>query len=91
MSKLKNENKQPAKGKGSYEYTHKNPNQNPNTFRRNNQHVQILKRERNPIEDQKVKSPLQNIVMDEDKDYFREEEEDSIHCIGYDAEKSYLT
>jgi hypothetical protein len=37
MSKLKIENKQPAKGKGSYEYPHRNPNHNPNNFRRNNQ------------------------------------------------------
>lgn len=37
MSKLKIENKQPAKGKGSYDYTHRNTNQNPNNFRRNNQ------------------------------------------------------
>jgi hypothetical protein len=91
MSKLKIENKQPAKGKGSYEYPHRNPNQNPNTFRRNNQQVQILKRERNPTEDQKVKAPLQNTVMDEDEDDFQEEEEDNIHCVGDDAGKSYLT
>jgi hypothetical protein len=91
MSKLKIENKQPAKGKGSYEYPHRNPNQNPNTFRRNNQQTQILRRERNPTEDQKVRAPLQNTVMDEDEDDFQEEEEDNIHCVGDDAGKSYLT
>jgi hypothetical protein len=91
MSKLKIENKQPTKGKGSYEYPHRNPNQNPNTFRRNNQQAQILRRERNPTEDQKVRAPLQNTVMDEDEDDFQEEEEDNIHCVGDDAGKSYLT
>jgi hypothetical protein len=72
MSKIKIENKKPAKGKGSYEYPHRNPNQNPNTFRRNNQQVQISKRERNPTKDQRVKDPLQNVVMDEDEDDFQE-------------------
>jgi ribonuclease HI len=89
MSKLKIENKQPVKGKGSYEYPNRNPNQNPNTFRRNNQQVQISRR--NPTEDQRVKVPLQNVVMDEDEDDFQEEEEDNIHCVGDDAGKSYLT
>jgi hypothetical protein len=92
MSKLKIENKQPIKGKGSYEYPHRNPNQNPNNFRRNNQQVQISKRERNPTEDQRVKDPLQNVVMDKDEDDFQEEEEeDNIHCVGDDVGKSYLT
>jgi hypothetical protein len=51
----------------------------------------MLKRERNPTDDQKVKAPLQNTVMDEDEDDFQEEEEDNIHCVGDDVEKSYLT
>jgi hypothetical protein len=42
------------------------------------------------IKDQKVRAPLQNIVMDEDEDDFQEEEEDNIHCVGDDAGKSYL-
>ena len=91
ISKLKIENKQPTQGKGSYEYPHRNPNQNPNTFRRNNQQFQILKKERNPTEDQKVRSPLQNTMMEEDEDDFQEEEEDNIHYIGDDARKYYLT
>jgi hypothetical protein len=91
MSKLNIENKQLAQGKSSYENPHRNPNQNPNTFRRNNQQFQILKKERNPTEDQRVKSPLQNTVMDEFEDDFQEEEEDNIHCVGDDAKKSYLT
>jgi hypothetical protein len=91
MSKLKIENKQPTKGKGSYEYPKRNPNQNPNTFRRNNQQTQILRRERNPTEDQKVRASLQNTVMDEDEYEFLDEEEDNIHCVGDDAGKYYLT
>jgi hypothetical protein len=46
ISKLKIENKQPVKGRGTYDYTNRNSNQNPNNFRRNNQQVQILQRER---------------------------------------------
>jgi hypothetical protein len=79
MSKLKIENKQPLKGRGTYDYTHRNSNQNPHNFRRNNQQVQILQRERNPTKDQKIKVPLQNVVMDEDEDDFQEDEEDNIH------------
>jgi hypothetical protein len=91
MSKLKIENKQPTKEKGSYEYPHINPNHNPNTFKRNNQQTHILRRERNPTEDQKIRSPLQNTVMDEDEDEFQEEEEATIHYVGDDAERYYFT
>jgi hypothetical protein len=48
ISKLKIENKQSVKGRGTYYYVGRNPNQNPNNFRRNNQPMQILQRERNP-------------------------------------------
>jgi hypothetical protein len=53
--------------------------------------VQILQRERNPIEDQKIKAPLQNVVMDKYEEDFQEDEEDNIHCVGDDTWKSYLT
>jgi hypothetical protein len=41
---------------------------NPNAFpyRRNNPQTQILQRDRNSNEDQRIKVPLQNVVMDED-------------------------
>jgi hypothetical protein len=61
ISKLKIENKQPVKGRATYDYENRNPNQNPNNFRRNNQPMQILQRERNPTEDQMIKAPLQNV------------------------------
>lgn len=93
MSKLKVDNKQPVKGKGTYDYTNINFNQNPNNFRRNNQpQVQILQRERNSTDDQKIKTPLQKTVMDEyDEDECPEDEEDNIHCVKVELEKSYLT
>jgi hypothetical protein len=91
ISKLKIENKQPVKGRGTYDYAGRNPNQNPNNFRRNNQPMQILQRERNPTEDQRIKAPLQNVVMDEDEGDYQEDGEDNIHCVGEETWKSYLT
>jgi hypothetical protein len=91
ISKLKIENKQPVKGRGTYDYVGRNPNQNPNNFRRNNQPMQILQRERNPTEDQRINFPLQNVVMDEDEGDYQEDGEDNIHCVGEETGKSYLT
>jgi hypothetical protein len=92
ISKLKIENKQPVKGRGTYDYTNRNSNHNPNNFRRNNQQVQILQRERNPIEDQKIKAPLQNVVMEEyDEDECSKAQEDHIHYVKEELEKSFLT
>ena len=87
---MKIEKKQPIKGRNSNEYNNWNENQNSNNFRRNNQQVQLLERERNPTDDQKVKAPFQNIVMDEDEDVFQEGEDD-IHCVEGQEEESYLT
>jgi hypothetical protein len=91
ISKLKSENKQPVKGRGTYDYAGRNSNQNPNNFRRNNHSMQILQRERNPIEDQRIKSPLQNVMMDKDEGDYQEYGEDNIHCVGEETGKSYLT
>jgi hypothetical protein len=91
ISKLKIENKKPVKGRGTYDYAGRNPNQNPNNFKRNNQPTQILQRERNPTEDQRIKAPLQNVVMDEDEGDYQEDGEDNIHCVGEEIGKSYLT
>jgi hypothetical protein len=91
ISKLKIENKQPVKGRGTYDSVGKNPNQNPNKFRRNNQPTQILQREKNSIEDQRIKVPLQNVVMDEDNGEDKEYGEGEIHCVGEEMGKSYLT
>jgi hypothetical protein len=91
ISKLKIENKQPVKGRGTYDSAGRNPNQNPNNLRRNNQPTQILQREKNPTEDQRIKVPLQNVVMDEDEGEYQEGGEDNIHCVGEETGKSYLT
>jgi hypothetical protein len=91
ISKLKIENKQPVKGRGTYDSAGRNPNQNPNNFRRNNQPTQILQREKNPTEDQRIKVPLQNVVMDEDNGEDQEDGEGDIHCVGEETGKSYLT
>jgi hypothetical protein len=91
ISKLKIENKQPVKGRGTYDNAGRNPNQNPNNFRRNNQPTQILQRERNPTKDQRIKAPLENVVMDEDEGDYQEDGEDNIHCVGEEIGKSYLT
>jgi hypothetical protein len=91
ISKIKIENKQPVKGRGTYDSAGRNPNQNPNNFRRNNQPTQILQREKNPSEDQRIKVPIQNVVMDEDEGEYQEGGEDNIHCVGEETGKSYLT
>jgi hypothetical protein len=91
ISKLKIENKQPVKGRGTYDSAGRNPNQNPNNFRRNNQPTQILQREKNSTEDQRIKVPLQNVVMDEDNGEDQEDGEGDIHCVGEETGKSYLT
>jgi hypothetical protein len=91
ISKLKIENKKPVKGRATYDYENRNPNQNPNNFRRNNQPMQILQRERNPTEDQMIKAPLQNVMMDEDEGDFQEDGQDNIHCVGEETGKSYVT
>jgi hypothetical protein len=80
-----------VKRRGTYDYAGRNPNQNPNNFRRNNQPTQILQRENNPTEDQRIKSPLQNVVMDEDEGDYQEDREDNIHCVGEETGKYYLT
>ena len=91
ISKLKIENKQPVKSRSTYDPTGKNPNLNPNSFRRNNQPTQILQREKNSNEDQRIKVPLQNVVMDDDNGEDQEDGEGDIHYVGEETGKSYLT
>jgi hypothetical protein len=91
ISNLKIENKQHVKGRGTYDSAGRNLNQNPNNFRRNNQPTQILQREKNPTEDQRINVPLQNFVMDEDDGEDQEGGEGNIHCVGEETGKSYLT
>ena len=79
------------KGRGTYDSVGRNPNQNPNNFRRNNQPTQIPQREKNSTEDQRIKVPLQNVVMDEDDGEDQEGGEGNIHCVGEETGKYYLT
>jgi hypothetical protein len=89
MSKLKVQNQPPAKAKESNTFAPRNPNAFP--YRRNNPQTQILQRDRNSNEDQRIKVPLQNVVMDEDSGEGQEDEEGDIHCVGDETGTSYLT
>jgi hypothetical protein len=89
MSKLKVQNQPPAKARESNTFSPRNPNAFP--YRRNNPQTQILQRDRNPNEDQRIKVPLQNVVMDEDNGEGQEDDEGDIHCVGDETGTSYLT
>jgi ribonuclease HI len=89
MSKLKVQNQPPAKAKESNTFAPRNPNAFP--YRRNNPQTQILQRDRNSNEDQRIKVPLQNVVMDEDNGEGQEDDEGDIHCVGDETGTSYLT
>jgi hypothetical protein len=80
---MKLENKQPAKGREPNTFIP----QNPNPYRINNEKQQILQRNRNTNEEQNIKAPFQNIVMEEDQP----EENDEIHCLGDKGDASFLT
>jgi ribonuclease HI len=89
MSKLKVQNQTPAKAKEPSNPAPRNPNAFP--FRRNNPQTQILQRGRNSNEDQRIRVPLQNVVMDEEQVEEQEEVEGDIHCVGDETGTSYLT
>ena len=61
MSKLKDRGQLPVRGKGPNEFAPRNPNIFP--YRRNNPQVQILQRDRNPTEEQRIRAPFQNVVL----------------------------
>ena len=89
MSKLKFQNQTPAKAKEPSNPAPRNPNALP--FRRNNPQTQILQRGRNSNEDQRIRVPLQNVVMDEEQVEEQEEVKGDIHCVGDETGTSYLT
>jgi ribonuclease HI len=89
MSKLKVQNQTPARAKEPSNLAPRNPNALP--YRRNNPQTQILQRGRNPNEDQRIRVPLQNVVMDEEQVEEKEEVEGDIHCVGDETGTSYLT
>jgi ribonuclease HI len=89
MSKLKVQNQTPARAKDLGNLAPRNPN--AFQYRRNNPQTQILQRDRNPNEDQRIRVPLQNVVMDEENVDEQEEVEGDIHCVGDEIGTSYLT
>jgi hypothetical protein len=89
MSKLKVQNQTPTRAKEPTNLAPRNPNTFP--YRRNNPPAQILQRDRNPNDDQRIRVPLQNVVMDEGPSEEKEEVEGDIHCVGDEIGTSYLT
>jgi hypothetical protein len=91
MSKLKVQNQQLARAKEPNTFTPRNPNAFP--YRRNNPQVQILQRDRNPVDEQRIRPPLQNAVLDEEQQPSPDEIEDAdeINCFGDENESSFLT
>jgi len=60
---------------------------NPNPFRRANEQLQIIQRGKEASEEQRVKTPFQNIVMEEEQ----LDEEDEIHCMEDKGSAAFLT
>jgi hypothetical protein len=89
MSKLKFQSQTPTRTKESGNLAPRNLNSFQ--YRRNNPQTQILQRDRNPNEDQRIRVPLQNVVMDEENVDEQEELEGDIHCVGDETGTSYLT
>ena len=79
------------RGKGPSDFTPRNPNFVP--YRRGNPLVQILRRERNKGEDQRIRAPFQNVVLEEDPEFIEEEgeAEDNIHYMEDEVDYSFLT
>ena len=84
ISKLKVD-QHPRKGRVPNTFTPRN--QNPNPYRRTNEQLQILQRNKDANEDQRVKAPFQNAVMEEEKF----EEDDEMHFLEDKVNASFLT
>ena len=59
------------RGKGPSDFAPQNPNFVP--YRRGNPQVHILRRETNQGEDQRIRDPFQNIVLEEETEFIEEE------------------
>ena len=70
MSKLKDQGQIPMRGKGPSDFVPQNPNFVP--YKRGNPLVQILKRETNQGEDQRIRTPFQNVVLEEETEFIEE-------------------
>ena len=90
MSRLMDRGKIPVKGKGPNDFANRNPNFVP--YRRNNQLAQILQRDRNQVEDQRIRAPFQNAILEEEPKFTQEEgeAEDNINCED-EVNLSFLT
>ena len=79
------------RGKGPSDFSPRNPNFVP--YRRGNSPVQILRRERNQGEDQRIRAPFQNVVLEEEPEFIEEEGEveDNIRCMEDEVDYSFLT
>lgn len=60
---------------------------NPNPYRRENEQLQILQRNKDANQDQRVKTPFQNAVMEEEQF----EEDDKIHGMEDKGSATFLT
>jgi hypothetical protein len=91
MSKLKIQNQQPARTKEPNAFVPRNPNAFP--YRRNNQQVQILQRDKNAADDQRIRPPFQNAMLEEEQQLSHDEveEADDINCFGDENDSSFLT
>ena len=69
------------RGKGTNDFAPKNPNFVP--YRRNNPPAQILQRDRNQAEDQRIRAPFQNVVLEKEQEFAQEggESGDNINCM----------
>ena len=66
MYKLKDRGQLPVRGKGPNEFAPINPNIFP--YRRNNPQAQILQKDRNLAEEQRIWAPFQNVVLEEEQE-----------------------
>ena len=91
ICKLKDRGKIPVRGKGPSDFVPRNPNFVP--YRRGNPLVQILRRESNQGEDQKIRAPFHNDGLEEELEFIEEEVEakDNIHCMEDEVDYSFLT
>ena len=79
------------RGKGPNHFAPRNPNFVP--YRRNNPPAQILQRDMNQAEDQRIRAPFQNFVLEEEQEFAQEEgeAEDNINCMEDEVDLSFLT
>ena len=91
MSRIKDRGKITMRGKGPNDFAPRNHNFVP--YRRNNPPAQILQRDRNQAEDQRIRAPFQNVVLEEEPEFTQEEGEanDNINYMEDEVDLSFLT